>query len=367
MLLFQGGFLMDKSKVYFAPVSENEALESVQEKVGLLFDSAEFSECIEPNDLVGLKIHFGEAGNTTHISPEFARPVAEKVLDCDAKPFFTDSNTLYNGKRGNSADHVRLAVEHGFTPEEAGAPVILLGGLRGNDETIYPVKGTHYKEVSLAKGVERTNAFFIMSHVTGHVITGLGANLKNIGMGLASRKGKLAQHCDVKPFVRKNNCHSCHVCIEWCPVDAIEMDGDDKAEINSDICIGCGECVAMCRYGAIGFNWTSNSVLIQEKMVEHAAALINDKDGRMGYINFLINITKDCDCMGKCTDNVAPWIGIIASKDPAAIDIATLDLIKENAGKTLCDLSYEHLDPEHQINHALKMGLGSKEYELVEI
>ena len=355
---------MKASKVYFAPVTENEALASIQAKVGELFDAADLEECIQDNDLVGIKTHFGEHGNDTHIAPEQVFPVVEKVKSCNAKPFLTDSNTLYAGHRGTSPDHVRQAMEHGFTLERAGAPVVIMGGLRGNEECMLPVDGVHYEEVPIVQDVLRTNTFIVLSHLTGHLVAGFGGAMKNVGMGLASRRGKLSQHSDVKPYVREQRCKACGLCIKWCPERTISMQ-EDKAVIDQSGCIGCAECLSVCRYKAIGFDWTSNSQSLQEKMVEHAAAVVTEKKGRIGFFNYLLKVTKDCDCLGIEGGIISPDIGILASKDMLALDVASLDLFKKTTGQSVTDLSFPHLSAKHQIDHAVKLGLGSKEYELI--
>ncbi|HNT34465.1 MAG TPA: DUF362 domain-containing protein [bacterium] len=354
------------SDVYFAPVSENEAVESIQEKVVRLYDAAGIGDCIQENDLVGLKIHFGEKGNTTHICPDYVKPVVDLVKLRKGNPFWIDTNTLYNGQRAVTPNHLRVAEEHGFTIERTGAPVVIIGGLTGNDACLLPVKGKYYEEVSVALDLERINSLVILSHATGHMVSGFGGALKNVGMGLSSRRGKLDQHSDVKPFVREDKCRGCTVCLNWCPVQAIAMH-DKKAGIDGELCIGCGECLAACRYKAIGFNWSATSQVLQEKMVEYTSGILRSKAGRFGLMNFLINVTKDCDCLGTPNEILAPAIGILASKDPVAIDAASLDLFRKHCGKTLCESSYPHLDSEHQIKHAVELGLGNREYRLVEI
>ena len=206
----------------------------------------------------------------------------------------------------------------------------------------------------------------MFSHPTGHILAGIGAAIKNLGMGLSSRKGKLQQHSSIKPSIDKEKCTFCRECIKWCPVDAIiEVNG--KAFIQNDICIGCGECLAVCKFHAVKFNWGVQSDDIQCRIAEYALGVMMSKKGRSLFINVLTDMTKECDCMSIKQKPIIGDIGILASIDPLAIDQATLDLTKQINSKSLGEISYPKLDANIQLEHAAKIGLGSRKYKLIEV
>ncbi len=352
--------------VWYVQATAKESLESIGRKVGALYDAAGFSRILEPGELVAIKMHFGEKNNDTHVRPEMVRPIVDRVKSVGAKPFLTDTNVLYKSQRSNAVDHLELIHQHGFTLERVGAPVFILDGLRGNQEEEIEIPGVIYNKVSLAAGLALADALIVVSHVTGHMGTGLGGTLKNMGMGLSSRMGKLRQHSVTKPFVEPRLCTGCWVCIRWCPVDAIEKHGE-VAWIDPDKCIGCGECLVVCRFDAIKHDWRVESAELQRRVAEHALGAARSKEGKIGYFNFVINVTKDCDCLGRRQVPVVPDVGVLASYDPVAIDAAALDLIRSVAGAELFKFSYPRLDGREQLRHGEKIGLGTMDYELVEV
>ncbi|MFH1744282.1 MAG: DUF362 domain-containing protein, partial [bacterium] len=228
------------SIVYFAPVDAQDLESSIEEKVGRLFDAAGLVKSVRAQDLVGIKIHFGEKGNETFVRPSRLRLVIDRLKKAGTKPFFTDTNTLYVGMRSNSVDHVRLAAEHGFTLADTGIPVLIADGIAGGDEVEVEIGGSHFKRVGVASGIAAADALVVVTHVTGHCACGLGGIIKNVGMGCSSRKGKLQQHSVLKPKVEPEKCTGDFRCIRMCPADAIVKE-NDKARIVTETCIGCGE------------------------------------------------------------------------------------------------------------------------------
>ncbi|MBU1726433.1 MAG: DUF362 domain-containing protein, partial [Candidatus Omnitrophica bacterium] len=199
-----------------------------------------------------------------------------------------------------------------------------------------------------------------------HIMTGFGGALKNIGMGCAARTGKLAQHSDVSPFVRTKACIGCFICVKSCPADAIEMI-KDKARIIKDKCIGCATCIAVCPKFAIDVDWDTGGSKIQQKMIEYAKAVLDTKQDKAVFINFAIKITQECDCIAKDDPRIAPDVGILISKDPVAIDKACFDLVNNACGKDIFREAHPKRDGMIQLKHAVSMGLGSLDYELIEV
>jgi len=231
----------------------------------------------------------------------------------------------------------------------------------GRDSVNVKIGMKHLKEAKVASGVVDIDYILGLAHVTGHMQTGLGACIKNIGMGCASRAGKLQQHENVLPEVLSEKCTGCGLCVRWCPAAAIVI-RDKKATIDSGRCVGCGECTVACRVGAIDIKWSEDLRNLQEKMVEYACAALKGK--KSGFINFLTKITKDCDCMAKDDPRIVPDIGILASNDPVAIDRATADLLIKTAGCDKLKEVHPETDWNIQLDYASRAGLGSVEYEL---
>lgn len=350
--------------VFFLRVTED-PLDRLGRHFGTFWEQSGFHSLIGDRDLVGIKMHFGEKGNTTHIPPDLVKLVVDRIRERGGKPFLTETCVLYRSERDNAVDHILTAHAHGFSIEKLGAPVIIADGLRGDAEREVPIPGEIYQKVSVATTALEASAFIVLSHVTGHMSTGLGGVIKNLGMGFASRKGKLRQHSMTKPAISAKKCTGCGCCIAWCPADAISMNGD-TAVIDQKCCIGCGECLTVCRFDAVKYDWQVGGTDLQMRMAEHAMGVVYNKQDKMGYINYLLSVTKDCDCFGKVQSMMFPDIGILASFDPVALDAATLDLIERETGRTLTDQSHPHTDPWIQIHHGEKIGLGSSDYRLVE-
>jgi uncharacterized Fe-S center protein len=260
-----------------------------------------------------------------------------------------------------------LAAEHGFDVKGLGIPFIPPDGLFGTSETAVKIDGMLNKEVFVAYDIVRVQSILAISHVTGHIATCLAATLKTLGMGCASRKGKMRQHSSVKPGVDIVKCVGCGECLRHCPEAAITFE-DLKAHIDRDKCIGCAECLAVCRFEAVTHDWGAENQLLERNVAEHAKGALKGKEGRAAFINFAMSITSDCDCMGNPDKRIVNDIGILGSTDPVAVDQAAVDLIEKTAGKTLDKISkYPNLNGKWQLEHAEHIGLGSRKYELVEV
>ncbi len=350
------------SKVFLVPISSDEPPQRQQLAIDRLWTAAGFDAVLQPQDLAALKLHVGEPGTRTFVSPSIAAAIVGKMAATGAQPFLTDTAVLYRSRRDNAVNHAKVVVDHGFGAEAVGAPFIPADGLVGTDEIHVPVDGTHYREAAIASGIIHARSLIVLTHATGHLVTGLGGALKNLGMGCASKKGKLRMHHNHHPRVDEDVCIACGECAQWCPSDALTV--GETAVLDEQACIGCGECVAVCRVCALAFGWGVVGPELQERIVEHAAAVVNHRPGRIGYFTVAQNITKDCDCMGKAQPGLLPDIGILASRDPVAIDQAVLTLVRQRAGQSLESLSYPQLDATAQIRHGVAMGLGEAEVEL---
>jgi uncharacterized Fe-S center protein len=355
-----------KSRVFFIRADGAESPDLLGRKVKDVLVPTGFIEKLEPEDFVALKIHFGEKANTGYIKPDWLRGLAAEIFRRAPRAFLTDSNTLYTGPRSNSVEHIRLAWSHGFTPDVLGLPIVIADGLSGGDYGESRGGRGRVASAKIAGAILRSDALLSLAHVTGHVQTGIGAAIKNLGMGCASRAGKLDQHAVVHPRVNKKYCKNCGLCLEHCPAAAM-IQIPDGVEIDGAKCIGCGECLVACKYRAIKIRWDEDSVRIQEKVAEYALLVARRFPKKVAFINFLIRVTKDCDCMARTQPPLVADIGLLASVDPVAVDRASADLVIARAGGTDVFRKGYDIDWSRQFSYAEKIGLGTNRYDLVEL
>jgi uncharacterized Fe-S center protein len=355
-----------KSDVYLVPADGREPAQALAEKAKRAYLATGLNDRIAEDEFAALKIHFGEAGNTGYIKPQWLAGLIGEVRTKTKHAFLTDSNTLYVGNRSNSIDHLRLAWSHGFTPETTGLPVIIADGLIGRDKQEPRSAQARTASSKIASAILDSDVLVCLTHVTGHVQTGLGAAIKNMGMGCASRAGKLDQHSVTHPRVNAKQCRNCGVCAAFCPEAAI-VQAEGHVVIDPARCIGCGECLVVCKFDAIKMKWDADSLRLQEKLAEYAFRVFEHFKGKAGFVNFLLQVTKDCDCMAKNQKRMVEDIGILASLDPVAVDQATADLIVERGGgKDPLRAGYD-IDWSAQLAHGESIGLGTTKYKLVEL
>ena len=349
------------------------------DKLGELCDAAGLNDVVRARDLVAIKVHFGERGNTAFIRPIFIRQVVDRVKATGGKPFLTDANTLYAGTRSDSVSHLTTAIENGFAYAVVGAPLIIADGLRGNATTAVEVNLQHYKSVAVGSDIAAADAYISCAHFKCHELAGFGGAIKNTGMGSAGRAGKLSQHSNIAPKVNKKRCNVCRECLPRCAADAFIF-GEKGVDIDQGRCTGCGECIILCPHQAIDIQWNEAIPVFQQKMVEYAYGVLKPKEGRALFLNFVTDVSPACDCYGFADAPVVGDVGILASRDPVAIDAASADLVNIQAG---CEGSclesaqakgddkfralYPKVDWEVQLDYAAKLGLGERRYELVKL
>lgn len=349
------------SKVFFKRVTYQDLLNDPSILTRAL-KQTDLTTNISSREFIGLKIHFGEKGNLSHINPKFLTPLVTLFKKKGAKPFFFETNTLYQGKRMNAVDHINLACEHGFAA--LGAPVIIADGIRGDDFWEVEVNQKNFKTCFLAQALKDVDRLCVVSHFTGHMLTGFGAAVKNLGMGCAARKGKLLQHCLVSPQINQHKCVSCGMCAKNCSVKAIRKQ-EGKYIIDNNLCIGCAQCISVCPKEAVSIVWSENYTLLCEKMVEYALAVAQNVP--CFYINFALYITRECDCMNKEKKNAGEDVGIFFSDDPVSIDKATVDLVNEINQEDLVRKFHPNINYLQHLHYAEEIGLGQTKYSLVKI
>jgi uncharacterized Fe-S center protein len=369
---------MAVSNVYFCDLRTS-MKENLPAKLKRLIETAGLKEIISTRNLVAIKIHFGEKGNVAFIRPVLIRPIVDAVKDLGAAPFLTDANTLYAGTRGNSISHLITAMENGFAYSVVNAPLIIADGLRGASFSKVRIDQEIIKTAYIGKEIVEADVLISAAHFKGHELSGFGGTIKNLGMGCAARKGKLEQHSDLSPKVKKKKCVGCGECVDHCAQKAISLK-EGKAGIDPEKCVGCGECILICPNGAIDVQWNADIPLFQKKMAEYSWAVLKGKRHKSMFLNFLTNISPACDCYGHNDAPLVPDIGILASRDPVAIDQASVDLVNQQPGGPRSCLTtcrgpgedkfkavYPKIDWAVQLDHAEQIGLGRREYELVTI
>jgi len=352
---------------YTSIPGKNPDNELIRHKLQILIQKSGILSYIKKDDFTCIKLHFGEKGNAGYIRPELVKEAAQEILKKTRNAFLTDTNVLYkNSTRTNSVDHLKTAYDHGFSIEKIGIPVIISDGLFGRDYTDTRIGKKHFKNVKIARDIAACDSMVVLTHVTGHMYTGLGGAIKNLGMGCASRRGKYEQHSGAIPTVKQEFCIGCGKCLSNCPAGCIIMK-NKKARILPDSCIGCGECVVVCRTKAINIKWSEKLENLQEKMVEYAYGSVKAIKGNAVYISFLLKVTKDCDCIGLDEPAIAEDIGILASLDPVAIDKASADLLIQKNGRDILKEVNPVTRWSIQVEYAAKIGLGKMAYTLKEI
>ncbi len=368
----------EPAKVFFADLRARAANKNRTAKLKKLFEAAGFDNAIAKGDLTAVKVHFGERGCDTHISPTHVRAVVDRIKARGGRPFVTDTNTLYSGSRHNAVDHIGTAVEHGFDYAVLGAPVVIADGLDSTNVLEVAIAGKHFTKVKIAGDIVRANSLVVLSHFKGHELAGFGGAVKNLAMGCAPRAGKQDQHC-IRFAVDPKKCIGCGECVTVCPVGAATV-ADKKASIEKSLCIGCGECLTVCPKKAMAIDWHTEIGPFMERMVEYAYGAVAGKAGKAAYFNFLTNVTPDCDCVPWSDAPIVPDIGFLASTDPVALDKACVDLVNEQTACPDCKLEHGLASGEDKFtalwkwtrgdltfSHGEAIGLGTSQYELIRI
>ena len=373
---------MEKAKVYYNDFRANSG-EGLPTKLQRLMKKAGISEIDMENKFVAIKMHFGELGNLSFLRPNYAKAVADVVKELGGKPFLTDCNTLYPGSRKNALEHLYCAWENGFTPMTVGCPILIGDGLKGTDDIEVPVQGGEYIEkAKIGRAVMDADIFISLTHFKGHEATGFGGAIKNIGMGCGSRAGKKDQHANGKPTIDAEACRGCKQCLRECANDGLSFDeASRKMTVNAENCVGCGRCIGACNFDAISFEDSAATKVLNSRMAEYTKAVL---DGRPNFhISLVVDVSPNCDCHPENDAPILPNIGMFASFDPLALDQACVDaclkmtplpnsqLSDRMAAEHFCDHHdhFENTTPNSEyktcLAHAEKIGLGTREYELI--
>ena len=373
----EGRRKMEKSKVYFTNMKAKIG-ENLQMKLNRLMKKAGMETIDFQDKYVAIKMHFGERGNLSYLRPNYAKTVVDLVRELGGRPFLTDCNTLYVGGRKNALDHIDTAYVNGFSPFSTGCHVIIGDGLKGTDDVDVPVNGEYVKAAKIGRAVMDADVIISLTHFKGHEMTGFGGTLKNLGMGCGSRAGKMDMHSTGKPYVDQSRCIGCHQCEKICAHGAPEFT-DGKASINHDKCVGCGRCIGVCPKDAVLAAKDATHDIINKKIAEYSLAVVQ---GRPNFhISLVVDVSPYCDCHGENDRAIVPNVGMFASFDPVALDVACADAVNaqpiimdcflgESRGNENRDY-FGQVSPNTNwkvgIEHGVKIGLGNSEYELIEV
>lgn len=372
--------MKEKAKVYFADFRAPSWRENLPQKLARLMMTAGFGGIDMDGKYVAVKLHFGEPGNLAYLRPNWAKVVVDLVKAQGGRPYLTDCNTLYVGGRKNALDHIESAYVNGFSPFSTGCHILIGDGLKGTDEVLVPVDGgEHVKEAKIGRAVMDADVLISLTHFKGHEQTGMGGTLKNIGMGCGSRAGKMEMHSAGTPYVKQKKCIGCGACVKICAHDAPSIT-DGKAAIDPDKCVGCGRCLGVCPKDAILAANDEAPAILNRKIAEYTKAVV---DGRPCFhVSLVLDISPNCDCHGENDAPIAPDVGMFASFDPVALDQACADAVNaqpalpgsalsDGAWNCKCGDHFASLHPDTDwrvcLEHGEKIGLGTREYELIKI
>ena len=369
---------MTKSKVFFSDMHVT-ADKPLPKKLKRLMEKAGFETLpFAGGKFTAVKMHFGEPGNLAFLRPNYARVVCDYVKQLGGKPFVTDCNTLYVGGRKNALDHLDSAYANGYNPFATGVQTIIADGLRGLDERLVPVEGGLYvKEAKIGSAIMDADIIISLTHFKGHELTGFGGTIKNLGMGSGSRAGKMEMHSAGKPHVEQAACIGCGRCVRVCAHDAPHVT-NGKSSIDKDKCVGCGRCIGACPTDAVTPDFDEAFDITNCKMAEYTKAVLKDRPHF--HISLVIDVSPFCDCHAENDIPIVPDVGMFASFDPVALDRVCADAVNKQpavAGSLLEKNGHSHHDhftdvfPDTNwiscLKHAEKLGLGTMDYELVEI
>jgi hypothetical protein len=326
-------------------------------KVVFFADSTHLVEALEYFNMRGfagknvpVKLHMGETGNKYFPQPDLAKQVVDALKSVHAKPFLFDTTVSYTGARHSKQGYQKLASNHGFTRENVGCDVVI-------DDTGVPttIDGRSFE---VADHLKLATHIFALTHVKGHIQSGMGGAIKNFGMGGVTKETKLQIHHGSRPVYQKDACTFCGVCAEVCPFEAINVK-DESWNYSKQLCFGCGVCVDACKNHAI----QNQDADMQYLLACSAKACVQDKN--VLYLNELKRIARGCDCDPAAGPIICPDIGYLVAEDPVAIDQASLDLI--NDVKPDIFETINKVSPLKQIKYGEEIGLGSSSYELIEL
>jgi uncharacterized Fe-S center protein len=402
-----------KSDVFYFTARTHSHEQSMSKFKGALgLKKLEFEQKIKKGNQIVIKTHFGALENTRYLRPSYIRFLCDYVKEIGGYPSVAEScgwgvperisgtHTEYSG-RATEEEYLETALIHGFTEETMGAPMLMLDGEDGTDIELQKIDGNRFKEILVAGRLREFEFMILATHFKGHAGAGFGGSIKNLGIGCVSKGGKVEAHTGKTFEFDLDNCKAdCQNCINICPKRALSKDETNKLILNEEKCKFCYMCASVCKDKVINLGSSSREEFITQ-MVDNAKGVVEYfGKNKIFYINYAIDITYQCDCTGGSDIPFVPDIGVLASLDPVALDQATVDLVHNssitphsilsdvknipsqgpfewlshtprfNPESGEMDYNHDGKESKHweiQLDLAEKIGLGSREYNLIEI
>ena len=335
---------------------------------------------VDKGDYVPIKMHLGSQGAYRVVRPSFIRKLVDSLKNVGGEPFVTDTVRI------PGLEYLRVASANGINELSTGVPVIMADGVFGRDSVMKPC-GPILGEIGIASAIHDAPAMIVLSHCKGHIASGYGGAVKNLGMGGIAFKDRNGVHQRGRMHFLQNaelswtaeTCTHCLQCVGACPHESISFDPDEVLVIDQKKCARCGRCARVCTERALVL--PQSDELFQKVLAEAAAAVLETFDkGKVLYINFVTEVQPECDCMPMADAPLVPDIGVLVSDDIVAIEKATLDLIGQaqiisdskagEKGLTSAENLFFNIygkDPYLQVRAMADFGLGSEDYEIVEV
>jgi uncharacterized Fe-S center protein len=376
------------SFVHYADARARRSSDSLLEKLGRLITKSELPTIISPGDRVLIKCHMAAPLTTRYLRPVYVRRVVDEVKALGGKPVIVETTGLgLLDPRGTATKYLKVATKHGYTPEVLGAPILIADGDCGLDAFRVEAHGLNLREVSLAGALKGADVLIGLAHFKGHALVAVGGAVKNIAIGLSSKEGKFTFHYEAKPKVDKGLCNSCGDCLEICPAAGAVRKQNGKVTIDPDICVGCLACVVKCKAKALAVKRRSDPSVLQSMMADMASAVVNTV-GRENvfFVNFILEVDWQCDCehgdQGWSDVPIVPDVGVMASTDPVALDVASTDSVNDalgipgskadevgalQRGADKFKAIYPNIDWKEALMACERLGIGRTAYKLMRV
>ncbi|MFH1083725.1 MAG: DUF362 domain-containing protein [Pseudomonadota bacterium] len=387
---------MGRAKIWFMNARANRFLESTAIKGRQILEHSGWLNTLNPGDIVAVKTHMGEAYNVGYLRPIVVRTLVEALKERGCRPFVTDTTTMpYHPwiSRTLAMDHLETANRNGFNQGSMDCPVIIADGWLGTDDVIVDLegRGTHLTKQFVSRAIADADALLSVAHFKGHPAGGYGGSLKNIGVGGASKRGKMNLHGALagdKPVINADLCpgRKCdwwQTCQDCCPEGAIEI-SEQGLKIDQEACVYCFSCANLCvnMAGINAIQRFDHLPALGRRIADSAlATMMTKEEGKCFFMNYAIDITPSCDCYGWTDTPIVNGLGILASLDPVAVDKACIELMNQAPGLINSEAEdYNALSPgakklniikgkdvEAQVYGGVENGMGTTDYEIEEV
>jgi uncharacterized Fe-S center protein len=384
---------MDKATVWYMDARAKRFLESTAIKGRQILEYSGWLDNLKPGDIVAVKTHMGEAYNVGYLRPVIVRTLVDALKAHGCRPFVTDTTTMpYHPwiSRTLAIDHLETANANGFNQSSMDCPVVIADGWLGTDDVIIELlgRGTYLKKQFISRAIADADALLSVAHFKGHPAGGYGGALKNIGVGGASKRGKMNLHGALagdKPVIDAKLCpgRKCEwwqTCEDCCPEGAIKVT-DQGLEVDLDACVYCFACANLCvnMSGIKAIQRFDYLPSLGRRIADSAlAAMMTKESGKTFFLNYAVDISPACDCYGWTDTPFVNGLGIFASLDPVAVDKACIDMMNQAPGLINSEAEecgalapgtkklnlIKGKDIEAQIYGGQENGLGTAEYEI---